>query len=483
MTQDPRELYQTVIGIEVHVQLKTKSKLFCSCQNLFGSTPNSNICKVCTGMLGSLPVLNVAAVNHAISAGLATGCSISKISEFARKHYMYPDLPKNYQITQDDKPVCQAGFLDIKVDNKVKRIRINRIHLEEDAGKNIHGEDLDSSKSFLDLNRAGTPLIEIVTEPDISSAEEAVAYLEALKSIIEYTGVSDADMEKGSFRADVNISVKKKEASQYGQRVELKNINSIKFIYNAIKYEEDRHVTALENGEKITQETRLWDDKKGCTVFMRSKESAHDYRYMLEPDLPMLIIDDDWVSRMQESLPELPNAKRLRFIEQYDLSEYEANILTSDRKIADYFEMVVSFCKSPKKSANWILRDVLGFVKENKVELRDMLIKPEMLAELISELDRGVINSKVAQEIFAEMSTSGKYPSIIIQEKGLVQIGSEDELGKIVDQVIAENPQQSEQFRMGNERIFGFLVGQAMKLSKGKANPSVLNKIFKDKLK
>lgn len=474
--------YEATIGIEVHVQLKTKSKIFCGCQNVFGAKPNSNICAICTGMLGSLPSISIAVINHAIAAGIATNCTISKISEFARKHYMYPDLPKNYQISQDNKPICTDGFLIIRGHFGTKKIGITRIHLEEDAGKSFHGENIDDKFSFIDLNRAGTPLAEIVSEPDLSSADEAVAYLEQLRSIVQYIGVSNANMEEGSFRADVNVSVKQKTASKLGTRAELKNINSFRFIHNAIEFELQRQIELLESGDRVKQETRLWDNEKGESFFMRSKEDAQDYRYLADPDLPIILIDDDWIKRIKETVPELPNAKFERLQKDYSLSEYESEIISADRKLANYFEQVAIKSNSPKKAANWILRDILGTMKEQKLELEELLITAEMLAELIVEIDKGVINSKIAQDIFLEMSTSGRYPSIIIQEKGLEQVGSKDELLTIIKKVIDNNPVQVSQYKNGNERIFGFLVGQAMKETQGKADPVFLSKLFKDKL-
>ncbi len=473
--------YEVVIGVETHVQLKTKTKIFCACKNMFGAEPNTNICKVCTGMLGSLPVLNINVVNYAIAAGLATNCSISRVSEFARKHYYYPDLPKNYQITQDDKPICLDGKLEILTDKKESKfIRIKRIHLEEDAGKSIH--DRDKLSSFVDLNRAGTPLIEIVTEPDLSSAHETVFYLEELKSIVEYIGISNANMEEGSFRGDVNVSVKKKTASELGTKVELKNINSLKFIFNAIEFEIERQIELIESGGKVTQETRLWDADKEQTFVMRSKENAQDYRYLQDPDLPLLLVDEDWIERIKEALPELPKAKFTRFLRDYNLTEYEAEILTSSKELAEYFEVVAKISKLPKKASNWILRDVLGFIKENKIELSEFLIKPDMLAELIAEIEAGIINSKSAQEVFDEMTKSGKYPSIIIQEKGLEQVGSEDEILRIIRDIITTSPNQVADFKGGNARVFPYFVGLAMKALKGKGNPAVINKLLQEEL-
>lgn len=476
--------YEATIGIEVHVQLKTKTKIFCACPNSFGAPVNSNICRVCTGMLGSLPVLNLQAVNYAIAIGLATNCSITKLSEFARKHYMYPDLPKNYQISQDGKPICADGYLNISIgeNGEKKQIRIQRIHMEEDAGKNSHGEDEQAHSSFVDLNRAGAPLVEIVTHPDICSADEAVAYLELLHSVVKYTGVSDANMERGSFRADVNVSVKKKVDKKLGTRAELKNINSFKYIHDAIEFELERQINILESGGKVQQETRLWDSIKKESKFMRSKADAEDYRYLPDPDLPLLLIDEEWVEKIKNSLPELPQEKLARLQSEYGISEYEATIISSDRELAEYFEEVVKKSGDAKKSANWILRDLLGIMKEKKVELDEILIKPEMLGELISEIEKGIINSSTAREVFEDMAESGKYPSIIIQEKGLQQIGSEDVLRELAQNIISANPKQTEQFRGGNERIFSFFIGQAMKQTKGKADPEMLNTIFLEEL-
>lgn len=472
--------YQAVIGIEVHVQLQTKSKIFCSCSNKFGSQPNTNICRICTGMLGSLPVINKQAVNYAIKAGIATKSIIAKVTEFSRKHYSYPDLPKNYQTTQDNKPICFDGHIMIKDEqNQDKKIRILRIHMEEDAGKNIHKGDM----SYVDLNRAGTPLIEIVTEPDISSANEAVAYLEKLQKIVRYAGISSANMEEGSFRADINISVNKKTETEFGTRVELKNINSFKFIHSAIEFELERQIMLKEQGVEFEQQTRLWNEKKNETVFMRSKESAQDYRYFTEPDLPLIIIDQEWVDRMEREIPELPDEKEKRFCQEFGLSQYEAEILCEQIDLANFFEAAAKKSKLPKKVCNWILRDLLGYLKESKETLENIKITPDTLAELVIEIDKGVLNNSIAKEVFQEMLDSGKYPSIIIQEKGIEQVGSEAELKKIVQEIIAKNPKQVETYKSGNERIFGFFVGQAMKQTKGQANPKILSDLFEKALK
>ena len=472
--------YEATIGIEVHVQLKTNSKIFCSCPNQFGDTPNKNICVVCTGQPGTLPVLNRKVVDSAIMAGLATNCKISKVTEFARKHYMYPDSPKNYQITQSDRPICKQGFVPIRLeDGSIKHIALERIHLEEDAGKNIHATD---TESFVDLNRAGTPLIEVVSAPDIANAYEANAYLQGLRLIVQYLGISDANMEEGSFRADVNISVKKKSAKELGTRIELKNINSFKFIGQAIEYEIERQISTLEEGGVLHQETRLWDTKLQQTAFMRSKEVAQDYRYFVDPDLPLLMIDDEWIARMRSLLPELPFAKFERFKNEYGLTAYEADILVSNNVLAAFYEAVVNRSHLPKQAANWILRDLLGFMNERKIDFENLKVTPDMLGELLIEIDKGVINNKTAQDVFIEMAEVGKYPSIIIQEKDLKQIGSEAELEAIARDIIEKNPTIVADYKAGNERVFAFLVGQTMKATKGKGNPKVLQDLLKKHL-
>ncbi|MBL4587844.1 Asp-tRNA(Asn)/Glu-tRNA(Gln) amidotransferase subunit GatB [Candidatus Babeliales bacterium] len=468
--------YETVIGIEIHVQLKTKSKIFCGCANQFGSLANVNICPICTGQPGTLPVLNRKVVDSAIMAGIATNCKISRVSEFCRKHYTYPDLPKNYQITQGDRPICLGGHVPIeRADGTVKKIRLTRIHIEEDAGKNMH---MATGESFVDINRAGTPLIEIVTEPDISNSFEARAYLQRLKSIMYYLGISDVNMEEGSFRGDINISVRKK-GEPLGTRVELKNLNSFRFIVASIEYEVVRQINLLESGGKVRQETLSWDTKKQETVAMRSKEDAFDYRYIPDPDLPLLVVDDEWVERIRKNMPELPHFKFNRFQNEYGLSAYESSNMVESPELATYFEEVVKRCKLPKMASNWILRDVLGFLKQNKIDLEDFRAKPSMLAELIVEIDKGVINSKMGQEVFVEMATKGKYPSIIIQEKDLRQIGGIEELQDIVMQVTVDNQSAVADYRGGNQKVFAYLVGQAMKATKGKGNPIVIRELMR----
>lgn len=473
--------YEVVIGVEIHVQLKTRSKLFCSCANKFGSDANTNVCEVCLGLLGTLPVLNKRAVDFAIKAGIATNCTIARVCDFARKHYMYPDIPKNYQITQNDRPLCSNGYVAIQRENGAeKKIRLNRIHLEEDAGKNFHSSS-GGGCTLVDFNRAGAPLIEIVSEPDLSSSKEARDYLNRIRSIVQYLDISNANMEEGTFRADVNVSVKKKDQEKLGTRCELKNINSFKFVECAADYEIQRQIEILEDGGKVVQETRSWDEKAKKTFFMRSKEDCQDYRYFPDPDLPMLIIDQAWVKKLGDEVPELPGDKFKRFQEEYGLSAYESEILTHQQELADFFEKATKKSEVPKSVCNWMLRDLLGYVNETKSSLSAIKITPEMLAELVVEVERGVINSSVARDVFTEMAETGKYPSIIIQERGLEQISSEDELESLAEKVKNENPKQFEAFKGGNERLLGFLVGKCMKLSGGKANPKILNKIF-DKL-
>ena len=472
--------YDAKIGIEVHVQLKTKSKIFCPCPNIFGDIPNKNVCPICAGYPGTLPVLNKKVIDFAIMLGIATESKISKFSEFARKHYIYPDLPKNFQITQDDKPLCQDGHIPIELeDYSEKKIRLVRIHVEEDAGKNIHTSE---NTSLIDLNRAGTPLLEIVSQPDIDNSVEAKVYLSRLKTLVEYLDIRDANMEEGSFRGDINISIKKKNDKKLGTRVELKNINSFKFITQSINYEIERQIKMIELGEKVKQETRLWDEKSHQTIFMRSKEEAFDYRYFTEPDLPVIVVDDVCINRLKKSLPELPHKKLIRFIHDYGLTRDESTILTSNLSLSKFFEKTASICKRAKQACNWILRNYLAYIKEHKIEISECKIKPETLAELILEIDQEIINTKTAQDVFDEMASTGKYPSIIVQEKGLKQISSVEKLEPIIKKIIEDNPKQVEQYKSGNERLFAFFVGQTMKATQGKANPQIVNKLLRQYL-
>ncbi len=469
--------YEVTIGIEVHVQLSTKSKIFCSCANEITKEQNHNIDQICCGHPGVLPVLNKKVVDYAILAGLATHSEIAKISEFARKHYFYPDLPKNYQITQNDKPICVNGYVPIRLeDGSVKKVRLIRIHMEEDAGKNVHS----GAESFVNLNRAGTPLLEIVTHPDIASTYEARTYLKALHTIVRYLNICSGNMEEGAFRADTNISVRKKGATKLGTRCELKNINSFKFISDAVEYEIERQITLLEEGKQVQQETRLWDGQQ--TKPMRSKEEAADYRYFPDPDLPIIEINEEWIRRVQAQLPELPHDKFERFCTEKGLSEYEADILVHDAELAAYFEKATTYSSS-KLIINWILRDLLAYLKDNTITLMECKMTPERLAALADLLEKGTINNNAAKEVFALVAQTGKEPVDIVKEKGLEQIGSKDELEAIIKDIIAKNPEQVEQYKASDEnkkaRMFGFFVGQAMKQTQGKANAQLLQELLK----
>jgi aspartyl-tRNA(Asn)/glutamyl-tRNA(Gln) amidotransferase subunit B len=472
--------YEVNIGIEIHVQLTTKSKIFCNCKNRVSENQNSRICQVCAGYPGVLPILNKDVVNKAILAGLATNSEILPISVFARKHYFYPDLPKNYQITQDTLPICKDGKVEIRLkDGSRKTIRLMRIHMEEDAGKNMHSALSD--ESFVDLNRAGTPLLEIVTLPDITSAEEAREYLKILRLTVQYLNICTGNMEEGAFRGDTNISVRKRGQKELGTKCELKNINSFKYISDAIEYEIERQITTLESGGKINQETRLWDDKNKKTVIMRSKEEAADYRYLEDPDLPLVEVSNEWKERIKAQLPELPLAKFDRFVDVIGLSEYEADILINDLKLANYFEEAHKI-NSSKQIINWILRDVMGYLKENNQTLVEFKVTPEKLARLIMLLEEGKINNHTAKEIFEEIAKNGNDPELIVKEKGLEQIGSEEELEKIILEIINNNPKQAEQLRSGKDKLFGFFVGQAMQKTKGKGNPNIIQELLKKHL-
>lgn len=472
--------YECVIGIEVHVQLQTASKIFCQSPNTICSIPNNNLCEICAGYPGVLPVANRQVIDNAIMAGIATNCAITKDTEFARKHYFYPDLPKGYQITQDDKPICKGGCVTIKLeDGSTKNIRITRIHMEEDAGKNIHAES--TNESFVDLNRAGTPLLEIVSEPDIANAYEARAYLKTLRGIMMALGITSGNMQEGAFRGDTNISVRKKGDSKLGTKVELKNINSFKFISDAIEYEIERQITALENGEKIRQETRLWDTAQHCTKPMRSKETAADYRYLADPDLPVIAIDDAWIERIKKSLPELPAQKFDRYCKDYGLSAYEAEIIIDDLDLSSYFEKAIQ-AHSSKQLVNILLRDVLAYLKEHNLSFAAFKITPGKLAELVKLLENGTINNRAMQEVFIVVAETGKDPVAIVKELGLEQIQDTSALEGIVQEVIQAHPSQIAEFKAGNQNLFGFFVGQCMKRSKGKGNPQVFNDLLKKHL-
>jgi aspartyl-tRNA(Asn)/glutamyl-tRNA(Gln) amidotransferase subunit B len=472
--------YKTDIGIEVHVQLNTATKIFCSCSNAQTDKANEYICPVCCGHPGVLPVLNKEVVTNAIKAGLATNSEISPRSIFARKHYFYPDLPKNYQITQDKLPICTEGHLTItKEDGTEKKIRLIRIHIEEDAGKNIHAAL--SNESFVDFNRTGTPLLEIVSYPDIESAEEAKAYLKALRSLVQALGISTGNMEEGSFRADTNVSVRKKDSSQLGTRCELKNINSFKFIGDAVEYEIERQIGVLEEGGQVRQQTLLWDTKNRVTQPMRSKEEAADYRYFQDPDLPIIEVDEALLTKVKETMPELPAQKFKRLQTQYGLTPYEADILIEESVLAQYYEQAAQY-KHSKTLINWVLRDLMGYLKEHKVALPDCKITPQKMAALIALIDEGTINTAAGQLVFAEVAQTGTEPAEVVKQKGLQQIGDVAELEKIVQEIITANPQMVAQYKSGKDKLFGFFVGQAMQKTQGKGDPTKLSELFKKHL-
>ncbi len=475
-----KEEFDVVIGLETHVQMATNTKLFCSCKLEFGAPPNTNVCPVCLALPGSLPVLNKKALEYAIKASLALNCEVHELSIFARKHYFYPDLPKGYQISQYDKPLATNGYIDIKVDDKHERVRIHRLHMEEDAGKTIH----EGGYSYVDLNRAGTPLMEIVTEPDITSAVGARLYLEKLRNIMRYIGVSDADMEKGQLRCDVNISLKPIGQEELGTKVEIKNLNSFRFVQKAIEYEIERQAKAIRKGIEIIQETRLFDPSSGKTFTMRTKEEAHDYRYFPDPDLIPVRLKTEQIEEIKSSLPELPDQKFERYLKEFALTEYDADVLVSDKDLAFYFEQAVSiYSKSPKMIANWILNELLGKLNEEGIEISKSPVKPEHIAELVELIDSGVISGKIGKEVFEEVFKTGKSPKQIVEEKGLKQVSDEGEIRKIVEEVVSSHPAEVEKFKAGNTKLMGFFVGQVMKATKGKANPKIVNKILNELLR
>jgi len=475
--------YEAIIGLEVHAQLLTKSKIFCPCSTEFGAEPNTQTCPICLGMPGVLPVLNKEVVEFTIKTALATHCKTALNCRFARKNYFYPDLPKGYQISQYEEPLAKGGYIEINTDGKTKRIGITRIHMEEDAGKLIHGENLgDSNSSYVDLNRTGVPLMEIVSEPDINSPQEAREYLLKLKAILEYLDVCDGNMEKGSLRCDANISVRAKGSKEFGIKTEVKNMNSFKNVQGALEYEIKRQIEVLKEGGEVIQETRLWDVDKGITLSMREKEEAHDYRYFPEPDLVTIRIDEEWVKEIEKGLPELPDEKKKRFVAEYKLPQYDAEVLTSSRMLAGYFEKCVSLCQNPKAVSNWVMGDVLRELKAENIDIKDCPLTPENLASMLKMIDKGTISGKIAKTVFEEMYKTGKPAEIIVREKGLVQISDEEELSKIVDGVLSKNPEEVEQYRKGKRKLFGFFVGETMRATKGKANPQLVNKLLKEKL-
>jgi len=472
--------YEAVIGLEVHAQLQTKTKIFCGCETRFGEDANTRTCPVCIGMPGVLPVLNRKAVEYIVKTGLATHGTVSSYSRFARKNYFYPDLPKGYQISQFELPVIEGGYVELVIDGKVKRIGITRIHLEEDAGKNLHQSA--GNASLVDLNRAGTPLMEIVSEPDIRSAEEASEYLKKLRSILRYIEVSDADMEKGNFRCDANVSIRPVGVKEFGTRAEIKNVNSFKFVQKAIEYEIKRQAQVLDEGKRVVQETRLFDSAKGVTFSMRSKEEAHDYRYFPEPDLVPIRISADAIEELRKAIPELPDAKRERFVRAYGLPEYDADMLTQSRALADYFEATSKLSGQPKIVSNWMMGELMRLLNADAKEIEDCPIRPERLSGMIKMIEGGVISIKIAKTVFEEMYKTGRDAETVVAEQGLVQVSDTGAIEQIIVDVINANPGQAVEYRAGKEKLFGFFVGQVMKASKGKANPDMVNQLLKEKL-
>ena len=477
--------YITVIGLEVHAELKTKTKAFCSCSTEFGAEPNTHVCPVCLGMPGALPVLNKRVVEFAIRAGLALNCDIQKFNKMDRKNYFYPDLAKNYQISQWDEPICLGGHIDIRVDGEKKRIGITRIHMEEDAGKLVHsGLTISTSdSSAVDYNRAGVPLIEIVSEPDMRSAAEARAYMEQLKAILEYTDVCDCKMQEGSLRCDANISVMPEGATEFGTRAEIKNLNSFRALERAIEYEVERQIEIVEDGGHVVQETRTWDDANGVTLSMRSKEEAHDYRYFPEPDLVPINLDQAWIDEIKATLPELPSARKERLLAE-DVPEDNADIIVASKKVADYFDEGTKATKNLKALSNWLIGDVAGYLNAEGIEIDDpeFKITPDHLGELVNLIDKGVLSSKLAKQVFAEMLKENEAPEALVKKLGLEQVSDAGELGKLVDEVIAANPQSIADFKAGKKAAAGFFVGQVMKLSKGKADPKAVGPMIARKL-
>ena len=476
-----RDNYEVIIGLEVHAELSTKTKIFCSCPTEFGAAPNTHVCPICMAMPGTLPVLNEKVVEYAVKAGLATNCEISRDSKNDRKNYFYPDLPKAYQISQFDKPLCEHGYVEIDTEEGKKKIRLTRIHIEEDAGKLNH--DDFGGGSLVDLNRAGVPLIEIVSEPDIRSSEEAENYLRKLKSILEYIEVSDCKMQEGSLRADVNVSVRKKGDTKLGTRTEMKNMNSFKSITRAIEYEVDRQIDVLEDGGIIEQETLRWDDVSGKTFPMRDKEDAQDYRYFPDPDLVAIKLSEEYIENIKKALPELPESRKQRYLEEYKLSEKDANIITSSKYLSDLFEGAIKICNNPKAVNNWIISDISRILNETEMEPIEIPFDSKQLAKLVMLIDKGTISSSIAKKVLVEMFEHPRDPEDIIDEKGWVQISDEGAIKDVVLKILEANPQSVADYKGGKDKALGYLVGQAMKETRGKANPKMLNKMFLEELK
>jgi aspartyl-tRNA(Asn)/glutamyl-tRNA(Gln) amidotransferase subunit B len=479
------ENYEPVIGLEVHAQLLTKSKAFCSCSTKFGNAPNSNVCPVCLGMPGVLPVLNKNHVEFIMKMGIATNCTIAPKSIFARKNYFYPDLPKGYQISQYEEPICMNGWLDVELkDGTTRRIGITRIHMEEDAGKSIHDQDTDT---LVDVNRCGVPLIEIVSEPDMHTPHEAYQYLSMIRQIVTYLGICDGNMEEGSLRCDANVSVRKKGETKLGTKLEVKNLNSFRFVEKALEYEITRQIEALENGEKIIQQTLLWDSDKGICIPMRSKEEAHDYRYFPDPDLAPVLVNQEWIDEMKAQLPELPVVRRNRYMNEFKLPKYDADILTGERELADYFDGIISNLKTKseetfKIASNWTMGDVLRVINDQHIAVSDFPVSPKNLSDMINLIVDGTISGKIAKDVFEEMLKTQETPKAIVEKKGLMQVSDESAIEKVIDEILANNQGQVEQYKSGKQQVFGFFVGQTMKVMKGKANPKVVNELLKKKL-
>ena len=472
--------YDIVIGLEVHAQLLTNTKIFCSCSTRAGLPPNTNTCPVCMGMPGILPVLNKKVVDYGIKLGLATHCSIACRNIFARKNYFYPDLPKGYQITQYENPLCSNGSVEIEIDGAVKKIGITRIHMEEDAGKNIH--DDKKPLSYVDFNRAGVPLLEIVSEPDMNSTTEAVAYLKELRQILMYLDICDGNMEEGSFRCDANVSVKPKGSKQFGIRTELKNMNSFKNVQKALEFEIERHIGIVESGGRVEQDTMLWNAAENRTYSMRSKEESHDYRYFPEPDLLPLEVDDAWIEEVRSLLPELPSDRRRRFHRQYGIPEYDADVLTQSKPLADYFEKCTQLLDSPKEISNWIMTEVLRVLNEKGIDISELKVTPEMLTDMLSLIKEGTISITMAKDVFSEMALTGGTAAEIVEAKGLRQVSNQDDLKAMVQDILKNNPAEVTKYREGKTQLLGFFVGQLMKATRGTANPKIANKLIKEML-
>lgn len=476
--------YEAVIGLEVHTELQTKTKIFCSCRTSFGADPNTNVCPVCLGLPGVLPVLNKKVLEYAVRAGLALNCEISRFSKFDRKNYYYPDLPKNFQTSQFDLPICEHGYLDVEVEGEKRRIRITRAHMEEDAGKLVHhGTSItDSDYSLVDYNRTGTPLLEIVSEPDMRSAKEAVAYMEKMRAILQFVGISDCRMEEGSLRCDANVSVRPVGQKELGTKTEIKNINSFKGVERAIEYEAMRQAELLEDGGKVVQETRTWDEKEGVTKSMRTKEEANDYRYFPEPDLVPFTVSDEYIENIRKSLPELPDARKERYMKEFGLSSEDAVFMTNDKATADYFEAAVEAGADPKACVNWLMGEFASQLSTDGIEIAKAPVSAENLAALLKLISKGTISGKIAKKVFATMWKEGGNPEEIVKAQGLVQISDTAELSKLVDEVVGKNPKAVEDFKAGKKKAVGALVGQIMKATKGKANPRVINELLNKKL-